>query len=50
MNRFEMTLTLAVVLAAPVMAQNTGTSNMDILRQKVKADKKLVVAAEPESH
>jgi len=39
-----MTLTLAAVLAAPAMAQNTGTSNMDILRQKVKADKKLVVA------
>ena len=27
------------------MAQTTGTTNMDILRQKVKADKKLVVAA-----
>jgi len=44
MNRLATAFTLAVVLAAPAMAQNTGTSNMDILRQKVKADKKLVVA------
>lgn len=35
---------LVAGLAAPVMAQTTGTTNMDILRQKVKADKKLVVA------
>ena len=34
---------LATALTVPVMAQ--GTSNMDILRQKIKADKKLVVAA-----
>ena len=31
-------------LALPVMAQTTGTTNMEILRQKIKADKKLVVA------
>jgi hypothetical protein len=31
-------------LASAAMAQ-TGTTNMDILRQKIKADKKLVVAA-----
>jgi hypothetical protein len=31
-------------LGALALAQTTGTSNMDILRQKVKADKKLVVA------
>ena len=31
-------------LAAPTMIQTTGTSNMDILRQKLKADKKLVVS------
>ena len=37
MNRLAMTLTLAVALAAPAMAQTTGTTNMDILRQKVKA-------------
>ena len=37
---------IAAALAAPSMAQTaaTGTSNMDILRQKIKADKKLVVA------
>lgn len=35
---------LATALAAPVMTQNTGTTNMEILRQKVKADKKLVVS------
>jgi hypothetical protein len=32
-------------LAVSAMAQTTGTTNMEILRQKVKADKKLVVAA-----
>ena len=31
-------------LAFPAMAQTTGTTNMEILRQKIKADKKLVVA------
>ena len=31
-------------LVVPVMAQNTATTNMEILRQKIKADKKLVVA------
>ena len=31
-------------LAAPAMAQTAGTTNMEILRQKIKADKKLVVA------
>ena len=35
---------LAVGLATPAMAQNAATTNMDILRQKIKADKKLVVA------
>jgi len=36
---------LAAALAAPVIAQEAGTTNMEILRQKVKADKKLLVAA-----
>ena len=36
---------LVAALAAPAMAQTTATTNMEILRQKVKADKKLVVAA-----
>ena len=31
-------------LCVPATAQTTSTTNMDILRQKVKADKKLVVA------
>ena len=35
---------IAVGLAASAMAQTAGTTNMDILRQKIKADKKLVVA------
>jgi hypothetical protein len=35
---------LAATLAAPLAAQDAGT-NMEILRQKVKADKKLLVAA-----
>ena len=35
---------LVAALAAPAMAQNTATTNMEILRQKIKADKKLVVA------
>ena len=39
-----MVVTLAVALAAPATAQEKGTSTMEILRQKVKADKKLVVA------
>src|SRR4051812_6588895 len=44
MIRLMTVLALAVGVAAPAMAQTTGTANMDILRQKVKADKKLVVA------
>ena len=35
---------LAVALAAPAMAQGTATTNMEILRQKLKADRKLVIA------
>ena len=35
---------IAVGLAASAMAQTAGTTNMDILRQKLKSDKKLVVA------
>ena len=31
-------------LVLPVMAQTANTANMEILRQKIKADKKLVVA------
>jgi hypothetical protein len=35
---------MVTVLTAGALAQTSGTTNMDILRQKVKADKKLVVA------
>ena len=35
---------LATVLVLPAMAQNAATANMEILSQKIKADKKLVVA------
>jgi Spy/CpxP family protein refolding chaperone len=47
MKRFSTGLVVAALLmamAAPAAAQSAGTTNMDILRQKVKADKKLVVA------
>jgi Spy/CpxP family protein refolding chaperone len=37
-------LALAAAVTLPAMAQKTDTTNMDILRQKIKADKKLVVA------
>jgi hypothetical protein len=35
---------IAVALVVPALTQSAGTTNMDILRQKIKADKKLVVA------
>jgi hypothetical protein len=38
-------IVLAVALATPATAQDKGTTNMEILRQKIKADKKLLVAA-----
>lgn len=39
-------LALAIAISQPVLAQDKGgNSNMEILRQKVKADKKLIVAA-----
>jgi hypothetical protein len=38
-------LVLTATLAVPAIAQDTGSSNMEILRQKIKADKKLLVAA-----
>jgi hypothetical protein len=42
--RLMTAFTIAAALTVPAMAQNAGTSNMEILRQKIKADKKLVVA------
>ena len=44
MMRLVTVFAIATCLAAPAMAQTAGTTNMDILRQKIKADKKLVVA------
>jgi hypothetical protein len=44
MTRLVTACVMVVGLAASAMGQSTGTTNMDILRQKVKADKKLVVA------
>lgn len=44
MIRLMTACALAAALAAPAMAQGPATTNMDILRQKVKADKQLVVA------
>jgi hypothetical protein len=43
-NRLVTACAIAACLAAPAMAQTTGTANMEILRQKINADKKLVVA------
>jgi hypothetical protein len=39
---------LAALIAVPVLAQDKPANNMEILRQKIKADKKLVVAANME--
>lgn len=39
---------LAALIALPVFAQDKPASNMEIVRQKVKADKKLLVAANME--
>ena len=38
-------IALAALIAVPVLAQDKPASNMEILRQKIKADKKLIVAA-----
>ncbi len=45
MKRLVTALAIGAAFSAPAMAQSTGpNSNMEILRQKIKADKKLVVA------
>ncbi len=44
MRRLTAALTMVAGLAALAQAQAPATTNMDILRQKVKADKKLLVA------
>jgi hypothetical protein len=45
MTKLVTACAIVLGLVVPAMAQTTNTTNMDILRQKVKADKKLVVAA-----
>jgi hypothetical protein len=44
MTRLVTALAIVAGLTSPAMAQTTGTTDMEILRQKIKADKKLVVA------
>ena len=44
MRRVTAALTMVFGLTALALAQTPGTTDMDILRQKIKADKKLVVA------
>ena len=44
MTRLVMALAMETGVAVSAKAQTAATTNMDILRQKVKADKKLVVA------
>ena len=45
MTKLVTVCVLVAGLASAAIAQTTGTTNMEILRQKIKADKKLVVAA-----
>ena len=44
MTRLVTVCAMVAGLVVPAMAQTTSTANMEILRQKIKADKKLVVA------
>jgi hypothetical protein len=44
MTKLVTALAIVAGLASPATAQTTATTNMEILRQKIKADKKLVVA------
>ena len=44
MLRLVTSFAIAAGLAVSALAQTAGTTNMEILRQKIKADKKLVVA------
>ncbi len=44
MIRLVVAVILAAGLAAPAIAQDSGTTNMEILRQKLKADRKLLIA------
>ena len=44
MKRLMTAVAMMTGFTALVLAQPSGTTNMDILRQKIKADKKLVIA------
>jgi Spy/CpxP family protein refolding chaperone len=44
MIRLAAAFLLFAGLAAPAAAQGTGTTNMEILRQKIQADRKLLIA------
>ena len=44
MKQMIVALSMVAAMGVPALAQTTGTTNMEILRQKIKADKKLVVA------
>ena len=44
MTRFVTACAMVAALGITAAAQTTGTANMEILRQKVKADKKLIIA------
>ena len=44
MRRLMTVMAMTTGFTALALAQTSGTTNMDILRQKIKADKKLVVA------
>lgn len=44
MMRLVIALALAAGLATPAFAQTTATTNMEIFKEKVRADKKLLVA------
>jgi hypothetical protein len=44
MMRLLTALALAAGLATPAFAQTAGTTNMEIFRQKIQADKKLLIA------
>jgi hypothetical protein len=44
LTRLVTTFAIVAGMASPAMPQTSGTTNMEILRQKIKADKKLVIA------
>ena len=49
-SRLTTAFALAATVTMPAMAQKTDTTGMEIFRQKIKADKKLVVARNLKPH